>query len=170
MWRLLARFDFPLNLAWCSARFSNLPSRRTIVRSKIHSTQELFMNHNFFCRKAAHWGLLKDNIFERRFNIRTHFTELFGYAQRSRPVRISLVLLLVAIVCFAQDPFSALGAGAQTISTGTFVTGCVELAIVVGGILLAFSGRVLGGVLIAIIGGGMLALSATKWMGWIQSL
>jgi hypothetical protein len=53
---------------------------------------------------------------------------------------------------------------------GTFVTGCVELAIVVGGILLAFSGRVLGGVLIAIIGGGMLALSATKWMGWIQSL
>jgi hypothetical protein len=44
------------------------------------------------------------------------------------------------------------------------------LAIVVGGILLAFSGRVLGGVLIAIIGGGMLALSATKWMGWIQSL
>jgi hypothetical protein len=85
-------------------------------------------------------------------------------------VRISFVLLLVAVACFAQGPFSALGAGAQTISTGTFVTGCVELAIVVGGILLAFSGRVLGGVLIAIIGGGMLALSATKWMGWIQSL
>jgi hypothetical protein len=118
------------------------------VRPTIHSTQELFMNHN----------------------TRTHFTELLGCAQRSRPVRISLVLLLVAVACFAQDPFSALGQGAQTISTGTFVTGCVELAIVVGGILLAFSGRVLGGVLIAIIGGGMLALSATKWMGWIQSL
>jgi hypothetical protein len=140
------------------------------VRSKFHSTQEVFMNYKFFSRKAAQWGLLKDNIFERRFKIRTHFTELLGYAQRSRPVRISLVLLLVTVACFAQDPFSALGAGAQTISTGTFVTGCVELAIVVGGILLAFSGRVLGGVLIAIIGGGMLALSATKWMGWIQSL
>jgi hypothetical protein len=129
-----------------------------------------FMNYNFFSRKAAHWGLLTDNIFESRFNIRTHFAELLGCAQRSRPVRISFVLLLVAVACFAQDPFSALGAGAQTISTGTFVTGCVELAIVVGGILLAFSGRVVGGVLIAIIGGGMLALSATKWMGWIQSL
>ncbi len=128
------------------------------------------MNHKFFSWKTAKKGLPKDNIFERRFNIRTHFTELVGYAQRSRPVRISFVLLLVAVACFAQDPFSALGASAQTISTGTFVTGLVELAIVVGGILLAFSGRVLGGVLIAIIGGGMLALSATKWMGWIQSL
>jgi hypothetical protein len=105
------------------------------------------MNQKFSSRKAAQWGLLKDNIFERRFNIQTHLTELLGYAQRSRPVRISLVLLLVALTCFAQDPFSALGQGAQTISTGTFVTGCVELAIVVGGILLAFSGRVLGGAL-----------------------
>ena len=68
------------------------------------------------------------------------------------------------------DPFSSLGAAAQTISVGQFATGLIELAIVVGGLLLAFSGRVLGGVLIAIIGGGMLALSAAKWEGWIQGL
>jgi len=41
---------------------------------------------------------------------------------------------------------------------------------VVAGLLLAFSGRVLGGVLIAIVGGGMLALSSAKWEGWIQGL
>jgi hypothetical protein len=73
-------------------------------------------------------------------------------------------------LCFAQDPFSSLGTAAQTISTGSFVTGLIELSIVVGGMLLAFSGRVMGGVLVAIIGGGMLALSAAKWMGWMQSL
>jgi hypothetical protein len=55
-----------------------------------------------------------------------------------------------------------LGAAAQTISVGQFTTGLIEPAIVVGGLLLAFSGRVLGGVLIAIIGSGMLALSAAK--------
>lgn len=71
---------------------------------------------------------------------------------------------------WAQDPFSSLGASAQTISTGTFVTGLVEFAIVIAGLLLAFSGRVLGGVLVAIVGGGMLALSAAKWEGWIQGL
>ncbi|HTF64106.1 MAG TPA: hypothetical protein VK638_15595, partial [Edaphobacter sp.] len=66
--------------------------------------------------------------------------------------------------------FSSLGTAAQTISTATFVTCLVELSIVVGGILLAFSGRVLSGVLVAIIGGGMLALSAAKWMGWLKLL
>jgi hypothetical protein len=78
--------------------------------------------------------------------------------------------LLAGTACFAQDPFSSLGTAAQTISTGTFGTGLIELSIVVGGMLLAFSGRVMGGVLVAIIGGGMLALSAAKWMGWLQSL
>jgi hypothetical protein len=98
------------------------------------------------------------------------FIELLRYAQRSRSVRLALVVLLVGTACFAQDPFSSLGTAAQTISTGTFVTGLIELAIVVGGMLLAFSGRVMGGVLVAIIGGRMLALSAAKWMGWLQSL
>jgi uncharacterized membrane protein len=97
--------------------------------------------------------------------------EFLRYAQRSRQARLSIALLLTALACFAQgDPFSALGQSAQMISTGTFVTGLIELAIVIGGMLLAFSGRVLGGVLVAIIGGGMLALSAAKWMGWLQSL
>ena len=84
--------------------------------------------------------------------------------------RAALLLLVMVLASWAQDPFSSLGTAAQTISTGTFVTGLVELAIVVAGLLLAFSGRVLGGVLIAIIGGGMLALSAAKWEGWIQGL
>ena len=84
--------------------------------------------------------------------------------------RLALVTLAMAVDCWAQDPFSSLGASAQTISTGTFVTGLVEFAIVIAGLLLAFSGRVLGGVLIAIVGGGMLALSAAKWEGWIQGL
>jgi hypothetical protein len=84
--------------------------------------------------------------------------------------RLVLLLLVLGVASWAQDPFSSLGAGAQTISTGTFVTGLVEFAIVIAGLLLAFSGRVLGGVLIAIIGGGMLALSAAKWEGWIQGL
>jgi hypothetical protein len=79
-------------------------------------------------------------------------------------------MLVAAVMSWAQDPFSSLGASAQTISTGTFVTGLVEFAIVISGLLLAFSGRVLGGVLVAIVGGGMLALSAAKWEGWIQSL
>lgn len=93
------------------------------------------------------------------------------YAANANPgSRAALLVLVMVIACWAQDPFSAMGTAAQTISTGTFVTGLVELAIVVGGILLAFSGRVLGGVLVAIIGGGMLALSAAKWMGWLQSL
>jgi hypothetical protein len=83
---------------------------------------------------------------------------------------LALLTLVMALVAWAQDPFSSLGASAQTISTGTFVTGLVELAIVIAGLLLAFSGRVLGGVLIAIVGGGMLALSAAKWEGWIQGL
>jgi hypothetical protein len=43
----------------------------------------------------------------------------------------------------------------------------VEFAIVIAGLLLAFGGRALGGVLIAIVGGGMLALSAANWGGWI---
>ena len=84
--------------------------------------------------------------------------------------RAALLLLVMVLASWAQDPFSSLGAGAQTISTGTFVTGLVEFAIVIAGLLLAFSGRVLGGVLVAIIGGGMLALSAAKWEGWIQGL
>jgi hypothetical protein len=84
--------------------------------------------------------------------------------------RSALLLLVVAFACWAQDPFSSLGSSAQSISTGTFVTGLVEFAIVIAGLLLAFSGRVLGGVLIAIVGGGMLALSAAKWEGWIQGL
>lgn len=84
--------------------------------------------------------------------------------------RLAFLVTVSALVCLAQDPFSSLGASAQTISTGTFVTGLVEFAIVIAGLLLAFSGRVLGGVLIAIVGGGMLALSAAKWEGWIQGL
>jgi hypothetical protein len=89
----------------------------------------------------------------------------------SKPgTRLALLTLAMALACWAQDPFSSLGASAQTISTGTFVTGLVEFAIVIAGLLLAFSGRVLGGVLIAIVGGGMLALSAAKWEGWIQGL
>ena len=84
--------------------------------------------------------------------------------------RLVFIALISALACWAQDPFSSLGASAQTISTGTFVTGLVEFAIVIAGLLLAFSGRVLGGVLIAIVGGGMLALSAAKWEGWIQGL
>jgi hypothetical protein len=84
-----------------------------------------------------------------------NFIELLRYVQRSRQARLALVVLLVGTVCFAQDPF---------------VTGLIELAIVVGGMLLAFSGRIMAGVLVALIGGGMLALSAVKWMGWIQSL
>jgi hypothetical protein len=94
----------------------------------------------------------------------------FRYALYSWQARLLAALLLTTVVCFGQDPFSSLGTAATTISTGPFVTGLVELAIVVGGILLAFSGRVLGGVIVAIIGGGMLALSAAKWMGWLQSL
>ena len=89
----------------------------------------------------------------------------------SKPgARLVLIALIATLVCLAQDPFSSLGAAAQTISVGQFATGLIELAIVVGGLLLAFSGRVLGGVVIAIIGGGMLALSAAKWEGWIQGL
>lgn len=84
--------------------------------------------------------------------------------------RLALLTLVTALACWAQDPFSSLGGAAQTISTGQFVTGLVEFAIVVAGLLLAFSGRVLGGVLIAVVGGGMLALSAAKWEGWIQGL
>jgi hypothetical protein len=84
--------------------------------------------------------------------------------------RLALVALVSVLACWAQDPFSSLGSAAQTISTGQFVTGLVEFAIVIAGLLLAFSGRVLGGVLIAIIGGGMLALSAAKWEGRIQGL
>jgi hypothetical protein len=84
--------------------------------------------------------------------------------------RLVLLLLALGVASWAQDPFSSLGTSAQTISTGTFVTGLVEFAIVVAGLLLAFSGRVLGGVLVAVIGGGMLALSAAKWEGWIQGL
>ena len=95
---------------------------------------------------------------------------LFLFGLTSWQARLFGALLLTAVVCCAQDPFTALGNSAATISTGAFVTGLVELAIVVGGILLAFRGRVLGGVLVAIIGGGMLALSAAKWMGWLQSL
>jgi hypothetical protein len=84
--------------------------------------------------------------------------------------RLAFLTLVMALAAWAQDPFSSLGASAQTISTGTFVTGLVEFAIVIAGLLLAFSGRVLGGVLVAIVGGGMLALSAANWEGWIQGL
>jgi len=95
-----------------------------------------------------------------------------GVVLVSRPSpRLALLTLVATLACWAQaDPFSSLGAAAQTISVGQFATGLIELAIVVGGLLLAFSGRVLGGVLIALIGGGMLALSAAKWEGWIQGL
>jgi hypothetical protein len=94
-----------------------------------------------------------------------------NYTQLSKLALPLLLLGITASVALGQgDPFSSLGQSAQTISTGTFATGLIEMAIVVGGLLLAFSGRVLGGLLIAIIGGGMMALSATKWMGWIQGL
>jgi hypothetical protein len=87
--------------------------------------------------------------------------QIASAALLSKPgARLALLTLISALACWAQDPFSSLGGAAQTISTGTFVTGLVEFAIVVAGLLLAFSGRVLGGVLIAIVGGGMLALSA----------
>jgi hypothetical protein len=97
--------------------------------------------------------------------------QVAGVALLLKPgARLALLTLVAPLACWAQDPFSSLGTSAQTISTGTFVTGLVEFAIVIAGLLLAFSGRVLGGVLIAIVGGGMLALSAAKWEGWIQSL
>ena len=85
-------------------------------------------------------------------------------------LRLLLLLLVTAFGLWAQDPFSGLGTAAQTISAGQFATGLVEFGIVVAGLIVAFSGRVLGGVLIAVIGGGMLALSAAKWEGWIQGL
>jgi hypothetical protein len=91
---------------------------------------------------------------------------------RLSKIALPLLLLgLTATLAFAQgDPFSSMGTAAQTIAGGSFVTGLIEFAIVVAGLILAFSGRVLGGVLVALIGGGMLALSAAKWMGWIQGL
>jgi hypothetical protein len=96
---------------------------------------------------------------------------VLSVALLSKPgARLALLTLMMALASWAQDPFSSLGASAQTISTGTFVTGMVELAIVISGLLLAFSGRVLGGALMAVVGGGMLALSAAKWEGWIQGL
>lgn len=97
--------------------------------------------------------------------------QVVSVALLSKPgTRLALLTLVMALACWAQDPFSSLGSSAQSISTGTFVTGLVEFAIVIAGLLLAFSGRVLGGVLIAIVGSGMLALSAAKWEGWIQGL
>jgi hypothetical protein len=102
--------------------------------------------------------------------LRAHL-QVVSVALLSKPgTRLALLTLVGVLAAWAQDPFSSLGASAQTISTGTFVTGLVEFAIVIAGLLLAFSGRVLGGVLIAIVGGGMLALSAAKWEGWIQGL
>jgi hypothetical protein len=52
--------------------------------------------------------------------------------------RFALLTLIAAFTCWAQDPFSSLGGAAQTISTGQFVTGLVEFAIVIAGLLLAF--------------------------------
>ena len=89
----------------------------------------------------------------------------------SQPLRVGAILLLSALAMFAQgDPFSGAGAAATTIASGPFVTGLILLAIVVAGIAIAFSGRMTAGVLIAVIAGGILALSATKWMGWLQSI
>jgi hypothetical protein len=106
-----------------------------------------------------------------RWKILHAHLQVAGVALLSKPgARLALLALVATSACWGQDPFSSLGTSAQTISTGTFVTGLVEFAIVIAGLLLAFSGRVLGGVLIAIVGGGMLALSAAKWEGWIQSL
>ena len=102
--------------------------------------------------------------------LRSHFEAASATLLVKPGTRLAVLMLAIAFACWAQDPFSSLGASAQTISTGTFVTGLVEFAIVIAGLLLAFSGRVLGGVLIAIVGGGMLALSAAKWEGWIQGL
>ncbi len=113
----------------------------------------------------------KELIALTRWRTAASHLEVASGALFSKPgPRAALPLLVMVLATWAQDPFSSLGASAQTISTGTFVTGLVEFAIVVAGLLLAFSGRVLGGVLIAIIGGGMLALSAAKWEGWIQGL
>ena len=56
----------------------------------------------------------------------------------SKPgARLAFLTLVAVLACWAQDPFSSLGASAQTISTGTFVTGLVEFAIVIAGLLLA---------------------------------
>jgi hypothetical protein len=72
---------------------------------------------------------------------------------------------------FAQgDPFSAVGNAAGTIAVGPFVVNMILLAIVVAGVITAFSGRVLAGLLVAVFAGGILALSATKWQGWLQSI
>jgi hypothetical protein len=92
-----------------------------------------------------------------------NFIEFLRQAQRSQQATRAIAFLVIGMACLAQDPFSSMGAAALTISTGTFVTGLIEFAIVVGGMLLAFSGRVLGGVLVAIIGGGLLALAAAKY-------
>ncbi|MGA8595083.1 MAG: hypothetical protein WB676_10105 [Bryobacteraceae bacterium] len=98
----------------------------------------------------------------KRWKTATSQLQVASAAMLSKPgPRAALLLLVMVLASWAQDPFSSLGASAQTISTGTFVTGLVEFAIVVAGLLLAFSGRVLG---------GMLALSAAKWEGWIQGL
>jgi hypothetical protein len=85
--------------------------------------------------------------------------------------RMCMVVLITAIVALAQnDPFSSLGTQAQTISTGAFVTGMVELALVVAGVIMMFSGRLIGGLLIAVIAGGIFALGAQKWLSWLQSV
>jgi hypothetical protein len=121
--------------------------------------------------------LFLECFYEKELNLMTRWKTLPAHlrvasmALLSNPgARLASLTLIAALACWAQDPFSSLGASAQTISTGTFVTGLVEFAIVIAGLLLAFSGRVLGGVLVAIVGGGMLALSAAKWEGWIQGL
>jgi TrbC/VIRB2 pilin len=96
---------------------------------------------------------------------------LFIKNWRRCPLFRTIVLLpLFALLSLAQDPFSAIGQSATTISTGQFATGLILLAIVVAGVTMCFAGRVMGGVLVAVIAGGMLALSATKWQSWIQGL
>ena len=119
-----------------------------ISRRRSLSTTFVRASGALFSRSFFGLFLRKELIVVTRLRTAASHLQVASGALLSKPgPRAALLLLVMVLASWAQDPFSSLGTAAQTISTGTFVTGLVELAIVVAGLLLAFSGRVLGGVL-----------------------
>jgi type IV secretion system protein TrbC len=81
--------------------------------------------------------------------------------------RYVVVLMAFAIPALAQDPWTASANNLKTAFTGPIVTALIAVAVVITGMLFAFSEGQGKRQLTGLIFGGAMAMGAVRFMTWI---
>ena len=77
------------------------------------------------------------------------------------------LVLAIATPAFAQDPWTASANNLKTAFTGPIVTALIAVAVVITGMLFAFSEGQGKRQLTGLIFGGAMAMGAVRFMAWI---